>query len=102
MKLEFSPALQLAFDRARQIAVGEHSAEVMPRHLLRGLLAEEEGKAVALLIQSGTDWPRLQSHLGASALGEAGPADLPLHASLPVVMLQAGELAVQHGDEGSI
>ena len=102
MKLEFSPALQLAFDRARQIAGGEQSAAVTPRHLLRGLLAEEEGKAVALLTQAGTDWPRLQAHLGSPALDEIAPADLPLHASLRVVMRQAEDLAVQHGDEGSI
>ena len=102
MKLEYSPALQLAFDRAGQIAAFEHSAEVTPHHLLRGLLAEEEGKAVALLTQAGTDWPRLQAHLGSVAPGEIATADLPLHASLRVVMLQAGELAVQHGDEGSI
>lgn len=103
MKLEHSPALQLAFDRAKQFAAKEQAAEIVARHLLTGLLAEEEGKGVALLIEAGTDWPRLQAHLGLPAqVDTATPADLPLHPSLQNVMSHARELTVHHGDEGSI
>jgi thiamine-phosphate pyrophosphorylase len=103
MKLEFSPALQLAFDRARQFAVKEEAAETEPRHLLCGLLAEEEGKAAMFMIQAGTDWPGLQTHLGLPAhIDTTQPPDLPLHPSLANVMTLARELAVLHGDEGSI
>ena len=103
MKIEFSPALQLAFDRARQFAMRDRAAEAEPRHLLCGLLAEEEGKAVKALIDAGTDWPRLQTHLGLPlALDAAPPGDLPMHPSLANVMILARELAVVHGDEGTI
>lgn len=112
MKLEHSPALQLAFDRARQFAIGTQATEASPRHLLLGLLAEAEGTAVTLLNQAGTDWSRLQAHLGLASsplpVGGEGPklsgepTDLPLHASLRIVMMQAGELAMHHGDEGTI
>jgi thiamine-phosphate pyrophosphorylase len=103
MKIEYSPALQLAFERARHFAAADQAAEIGPRHLLRGLLSEAEGMAVALLTRHGTDWPRLQTHLGLPAQLDATDApELPLHGSLRVVMLQARELAIHHGDEGSI
>ncbi len=103
MKLEFSPALQLAFDRARKIAINDQTVEVDARHLLCGLLAEDEGKAVMCMIAAGTDWPQLQAHLGLQTPMEASePGDLPLHPSLAAVMSQARELAVVHGEEGTI
>lgn len=106
MKLELSPALQLAFDRARHFAANAAAAEVALRHLLCGLLAEEEGKAAACLIQAGTDMPRLLAHLASAQVSIAnlrGDApDLPLHPSLQGIMRHARELAVLHADEGSI
>jgi thiamine-phosphate pyrophosphorylase len=103
MKLEFSPALQLAFDRARQFATKDQAGEVDARHLLCGLLAEDEGKPVMCLIAAGTDWPTLQAHLGLTAPMEvASPGDLPLHPALATVMSLARELAVVHADEGTI
>jgi thiamine-phosphate pyrophosphorylase len=103
MKFEYSPALQLAFDRARQVAAADRAADIAPRHLLRGLLAEDEGMAAMVLARHGTDWPRLQAHLGLPMLLDSSPPpELPLHASLRVVMLQARDLAIHHGEEGSI
>ena len=104
MKLEFTPALELAFDRARQFAACANLSEVMPRHLLQGILAEEEGKGVALLIQAGTDWPRLQAHLGLPAAdsAETDPSHVMLHDSCRDILRNAGDLARHHGDEGSI
>ena len=103
MKLELSPAMQLAFDRARHLALRDRAAEVNARHLLTGLLAEEEGKAAALLLDVGTDWPRLQSKLGLPVeIDAALPPDLPLHPALERAMAAARELAVHHGEEGSV
>ena len=103
MKLELSPALQLAFDRARQLALVDGAPEVVARHLLTGLLVEEEGKAAALLVQAGVDWPRLQAQLGLPASIDAStPPDLPLHPGLERVMSQARQLTIHHGDEGSV
>jgi thiamine-phosphate pyrophosphorylase len=103
MKFEFSPALQIAFDRARQFAARAQCAEVEPGHLLCGLLAEEEGKPTALLVQAGTDLPRLLIHIGLpAALPETAATDIPLTNALRAVMTHARELASLHGDEGTI
>jgi thiamine-phosphate pyrophosphorylase len=103
MKLEFSPALQLAFARARQLAASDVATQVEPRHLLRGLLAEDEGKAMMLLVQSGADVPSWQAHLGLPAKIDAQePADLLLHPALESTMIRARDLAVLHADEGTI
>lgn len=103
MKLELSPAMQLAFNRARRVAMRDRAAEVVARHLLTGLLAEEEGKAAALLMGAGTDWPRVQAHLGLPEQIDAdSPPDLPLHPAMERVMSAARELAVHHGEEGSV
>jgi thiamine-phosphate pyrophosphorylase len=102
MKLEFTPALELAFDRARVFTARDQAAELGPRHLLAGLLAEEEGHAVALLVQAGTDWPRLQALLRLPAIIAETPPDVPVHPALQEIMRQARDLAIHHGDEGSI
>jgi thiamine-phosphate pyrophosphorylase len=103
MKLEFSPALQLAFARARQFAASDVATQVEPRHLLRGLLAEDEGKAMMLLIRSGATLSGLQAHLGLPARIDATElANLPLHPALQSIMIRARDLAVLHADEGTI
>jgi thiamine-phosphate pyrophosphorylase len=102
MKLEFTPALELAFDRARVLTVRDQAAELGPRHLLAGLLAEEEGHAVALLAQAGTDWPRLQALLGLPVTVAETPPNVPVHPGLEQIMRHARDLAIHHGDEGSI
>jgi len=103
MKLELSPALELAFARARHLALRDHAAEVVARHLLAGLLAEEEGRAAALVLQVGADWLRVQAHLGLpTAIDPANPPDLPLHPTLERAMKHARLLTIHHGDEGSI
>jgi thiamine-phosphate pyrophosphorylase len=103
MKLEFSPALQLAFDRARLIAINAHAAEVDACHLLCGLLSEEEGKATQALIAAGVDWLKLQTHLQLTNPIEKAPdTDVTLDPDLAEVMTSARELASIHGDEGTI
>jgi thiamine-phosphate pyrophosphorylase len=105
MKLEYSPALALAFERARRFAAAAQAAEVGARHLLCGLLAEAEGKPAACLVQAGADLPRLLAHLGsphATSATMLDGASLPLHSSIQKIMRAAREVTVLHGDEGSI
>lgn len=103
MKLEFTPALELALERARAIAVMQQAVDVQPRHLLAGILAEEEGNAAALLMKAGIDWSRLRAKLNLPALGEApANASLPVHPSVAEIMRIAREVAIRHGEEGSI
>ena len=103
MTLELTPALELALDRARRFAANEGAAEAMPRHLLCGLVAEDEGRSVVMLAAAGTDWPRLQAHLGLPAADTANDVShiLP-HASIRSILASAGVLARHHGDEGSV
>jgi thiamine-phosphate pyrophosphorylase len=103
MKIELTPALQHAFDFAQHLAARGLLAEVDLRHLLAGLLAEEEGKPVQLLTGAGADWPRVQAHLELPATLAANDSpNLPLHPAFREVMIYARELALQHGSEGSI
>ncbi|HZZ77655.1 MAG TPA: thiamine phosphate synthase [Gemmataceae bacterium] len=102
MKLEFTPALQLAFDLARIVTLRDQAVEVEPRHLLAGLLAEEEGSAVALLVHAGVNWPALRSRLGEPPIRPELLPDLPAHPSIATILSHASDLAVHHGEEGSI
>jgi thiamine-phosphate pyrophosphorylase len=102
MKLEFTPALQIALDRARAATLRDLAAEVEPRHMLAGLLAEEEGSAAALLVRAGVDWPTLCVRLGEPPATPELVPDLPLHPSIDAALRHARELAIHHGGEGSI
>ena len=103
MKLEFSPALQLAFDRASYFAAKDEVARVEPRHLFRALLAEDEGKAAMALILAGADMPRLQGHFGLPVQFDAlETAALPWVPALQSVMTRGREMAVVHAEEGTI
>ncbi len=103
MKLELSPALKLAFDRAKRIAHRAGAIQTTARHLLAGLLTEDEGMAVALLKDAGVDWPRLRTHLGLAGADDlAGADETPLHPALQNVLREASELTMRHGQEGSV
>lgn len=99
---ENSPALQLAFERASRRALDEGVGEVAGRHLLVGLLAEDEGKPASLIMQFGGDWPAIQAELGLPFAFDSNPAVAPQHASLRIIMLKAREIASRQGDEGNI
>lgn len=60
MKLEHTPGLTFALRRAMGYAELEGLTEIGPLHLLRGLLAEEEGRCAALLTQAGLDFASWQ------------------------------------------
>jgi thiamine-phosphate pyrophosphorylase len=67
MKLEHTPGLTFALRRAMAIAQAEGETEIAPPHLLRGLLAEEQGPCVALLVQAGLDYPAWLARFAAVA-----------------------------------
>jgi thiamine-phosphate pyrophosphorylase len=103
MKIEFSPAVQLALEGATRLAAKLDARRVSLRHLLCALLTEEEGAAAALVTSSGGEWPRIQAELGLPI--DVPPGDMPevpLDRSFPDVMSAARELAIAHGAEGTI
>ncbi len=102
MTPEYSPALQIAYERASRRALDEGAGEVQAKHLLVGLLAEEEGQPAALLMRFGVDFPAVQSELGLPFAEGVDPAVAPQHPSLRIIMLKAREVAVHLGDEGGI
>ena len=104
MDSEFTPALQFAWNRAARLAVGELRAEIEPHHLLRGLLAEEEGHAASMLTTAGLDliaWRRLypdDPNL-ASEAPDSPPAIAPL---LRLVIAKARKESSRLTEEGSL
>src|SRR5713226_813962 len=52
---DMTPAVARALDLAQEWARREDSAELLPTHLLQGLLEEEEGRPWILLTQAGLD-----------------------------------------------
>src|SRR5262245_30357070 len=75
MRLEHTPGLAIALRRAWRFAEAEGFTALEPAHLLRGLLAEEEGHGAALLRQAGLDLPAWRRSAGA-ANDAAAPSDL--------------------------
>lgn len=98
MTIEPSPALERALAGARHLAA---PGEVSPEHLLRALLAEEEGPVWNLLRQAGVD----ESHLPWTDLppknpphGTAGELGMEVQKALA----RARELARWHSPEGTV
>jgi thiamine-phosphate pyrophosphorylase len=71
MYSEWTPAAARAAEAAQRYALQENAAEVVPSHLLLGLVEEEEGKAAQLLAAAGFPLARLRRPLPA-------PKDAPL------------------------
>jgi thiamine-phosphate pyrophosphorylase len=61
-----TPAVSRALEAARQWSRRHGAREILPQHLLWGLLEEQEGRAATLLAQSGLEAP---------ALSELAPRD---------------------------
>jgi thiamine-phosphate pyrophosphorylase len=102
-RFEFTPALSLALARASTIARREGCRAIEPRHLLAGLLAEDEGKAATLLGEAGVN------NQSTRRLGPAHPEEtlpdqdpLPMHEQSREALVRAHRLAVVHSEEGSI
>lgn len=61
--MEMTPAVTRALEAAQRWALFESSDQVLPFHLLWGLLEEDEGRAVTLLVQSQMDYQGLLESL---------------------------------------
>jgi thiamine-phosphate pyrophosphorylase len=88
MRVDYSSAVLHAFERAEALAAQEGIAEVQARHLLQGLLHEEEGKPCVLLANAGVDLPRVRMTEPAAAPARR----VPISAAVQDILRQAFEL----------
>lgn len=103
MKLEYTPALTCALERATSRARRDQAERLAPRHLLAGLLAESEGRVAAVLTEAGLVADRLAADLRpteepADSAGEP----LPMDAQVGAILRRSRELAGSHSTEGTI
>jgi thiamine-phosphate pyrophosphorylase len=93
---EMTPAVERSLAAARIDAQSVGAPEVMPIHLLRGLLEEDEGRAACLLRDASLD-PGLARECLAALFPPKEPVasrlPLPLGAATTAVLLSARELA---------
>src|SRR5438105_261584 len=99
--LEPTPAVTRAMDIARQWACSQQSAQILPAHLLQGLLHDHEGRPWQLLMQTGFDPQLIRSTLPASTEG-SGQEEPRAGKALRKIMIRAEELAHCFAAEGSI
>jgi thiamine-phosphate pyrophosphorylase len=102
MKLEHTPGLVFALRRAMRHAEQEGLAEIGPLHLLRGLLAEEEGRCAALLVQAGLDFAAWQKRFPAAAEPVSEDLQLRLTRAVRNVLNLAREETSALAEEGSL
>jgi thiamine-phosphate pyrophosphorylase len=96
MLSEMTPAVERALAAARIDAQSAGAPEVLPIHLLRGLLEEDEGRAACLLCGAGLDPATARESL-AALLDRREPfssrTPLPLNAATTAVLRSAREVA---------
>jgi thiamine-phosphate pyrophosphorylase len=99
--LEPTPAVMRAVDVAKLWARWQQCAQILPAHLLQGLLHEDEGRPWQLLMQTGLDPQLIRDYLpdviNHSAEGEPIPGE-----ALEAVLARARELARMLAEEGSV
>src|SRR5262245_21976762 len=84
MRVDYTSAVALALEKAQTCARAERAAQVMARHLLQGLLHEQEGRAWAVVTHAGVDPGRLREALPARGDVESGGPRPPLAGSGPI------------------
>src|SRR5262249_17363902 len=91
MDLEFTPALQIAWNRAARISGRDQRTAIEPLDLLRGLLAEDESHVARQLVDAGLSLAAWQARHSADVGLPSEPVDAPLaiSASLRLVMVRA-------------
>jgi thiamine-phosphate pyrophosphorylase len=100
---EVTPAVERALQRAQQHARARAAAEVLPRHLLDALLAEEEGRAAALAIAAGLDADAFRASLIVPEDAAAGPpSDWPLHPRISSALFAARELSRELSGDSTV
>jgi thiamine-phosphate pyrophosphorylase len=89
---EMTPAVARALESAQVHALRSGFPEILPVHVLHGLLEEEEGRATLLAISARLDYPAYRQSLPS---GEAPVAaePLPFHRVTMAAFRQARELA---------
>jgi thiamine-phosphate pyrophosphorylase len=105
MLTDVTPAVTRALQEAQAIALQQDLAEVLPWHLLQGLLVEEEGRACLELVKAGLD---LQKYLGnaggipRAVAGGAGENKLPLSPGGKNILTRSRKLAWELAGDGII
>ena len=102
MKIEHSAAVELALGKAIVNAHRAGARQILPEHLLQGLLAEEEGHPVQLTQSAGVTLESLRGSFPAYEEWAGEEVDLPLAPQTADILAQARELARLHGAEGTL
>jgi thiamine-phosphate pyrophosphorylase len=99
-----TPAVANALEAAQQWAHRLEASEVLPGHLLQGLLQDEEGRACTLLVQAGLDLAafRRMSPDPGPAPPQRRPASLPLARETELVLRKARLLASESADDRTL
>jgi thiamine-phosphate pyrophosphorylase len=98
---ELTPAVARALEAAQLQAAGLGLAEVLPLHILHGLLAEEEGRAWSLAMDAGLDMAALRAGIVPSERPAELPS-LPLHPRARSALFAARRLALESSGDATI
>jgi len=96
MRAELTPAVTRALENAQEWAFALGQSEVLPAHVLLGLLQEEEGRPALLLAGAGLERARVHDSLGANKVGPILPppeAGLPHGLQIQSILYEAQVLA---------
>jgi thiamine-phosphate pyrophosphorylase len=97
-----TPALETALARAGKYAEGQ---PMEPVHLIRGLLAEDQGLAARMLAEAGLDLARWRDRFPDDVGVHGDPseaASMPLSPALQAILEQAESEPARQTDEGSL
>jgi len=99
MKTEFSPGLAFALRLACRLAAKEGAAEIAPAHLLRALLADDEGQGAELVRKMGMDLE--QWKVGAGDFEAEEDAALPLAGATRLILNRATQERSFHSQDST-
>jgi thiamine-phosphate pyrophosphorylase len=97
MRVEYTAAVSLALSKAARWAARDAAAEVQPRHLVQGLIHEEEGRAAVLLALAGVDTAAIREELP-----QRDDADVPLSLAVRAALHDAAEIGQLLSAEGTV
>src|SRR5205823_12402702 len=99
---EYTPAVARALQSARQWAARCGADAVQPRHLLLGLVDEEEGRAATLLARAGLDAADIRQTAAAADAAPLATQPAPLRAGSEAVLDYAREIVGSFAVEGAL
>ncbi len=103
MLSNITPAVARALEAAQSWACHQGGGELQPRHLLLGLLQEDEGRAAVLLAGAGVDPGAVRRALAeSSAPAPTGNVSLPQSAATRAILDQARALAGDLAEDRSV